>query len=90
MLADNKIEVLLTSTSFPRSSTDWQGIFIKKLVDSLGRSTGLDVKLWAPQGPVNQPDAIFTHTNNDLQFLAKMAQKGGIANIVKNHKLLAP
>ncbi len=82
------MKVLLTSTSFPQHEQDWQGRFIYDMAAALGRMNDVDLCLWSPPGflPSNVTNVC---TSKDSEWLIELARSGGIANILRNKKLLA-
>jgi len=76
--------VLFAATSYPRSETDWQGIFIRRIVDALADSTDLNIRLWAPEGPRHErvESAL---SSSDAQFLTRLTAAGGIAHLLRNN-----
>lgn len=76
------MRVLFSATSYPRSETDWQGIFIRRMADALAASDETDLRVWAPPGPL-QPDAEYVCDEADVQFLSQMAEDGGIAHLLR-------
>lgn len=82
-LAANKYNILMTSTSYPRSDSDWQGIFIRKLIGGLASSGEVDVSLWAPKGPL--PASVgYAPTYSEQCWLNTLAEQGGIAHILRS------
>lgn len=78
--------VLLTSTSYPSSDTDWQGLFIREMLGGLQRSDDTEVSYWGPPGPV--PDGVhYLGSESDRRFLLKLAEQGGIAHLVRSKPL---
>lgn len=78
----DKTRVLMTATSYPRTETDWQGIFIRRIADAIAACPDLELRLWAPDGPRPQASA-YDCTPADEQFLAAMAGRGGIAHALR-------
>jgi glycosyltransferase involved in cell wall biosynthesis len=75
--------VLFCATSYPRSSTDWQGIFIRHIADALADSDSIDLRIWSPEGP-RHPRASSALTNSDARFLQRLTEAGGIAHLLRN------
>ncbi len=81
------MRVLLTSTSYPSSDTDWKGLFIRRIIESLSARQDLKLDLWAPPGPV--PDrANVILTGQDRQWLDQLMDQGGIAHQLRTHPLM--
>lgn len=79
--------VLLTSTSYPSSDSDWQGLFIREMLAGLQRADDTDVSYWGPPGPL--PDGVdYLGSESDRRFLLKLAEQGGIAHLVRSKPLL--
>jgi len=79
----------MVSTSFPENSQDWRGRFIFELVVALARKKEIDLGLWAPQGDL--PDNVKAATTpNDVRWLKRLSQLGGIANVLKNRPMSSP
>jgi glycosyltransferase involved in cell wall biosynthesis len=75
--------VLFSSTSYPRSQTDWQGIFIRRMADSLAAREDIQLRVWAPPGPLH-PNANYVCNERDIRFLSRLAEKGGIAHLLRS------
>lgn len=78
--------VLVTATSYPRSDSDWQGLFIQRLVDALATTAGHDVDLWAPPGPLAEGVG-WAGNDADAQFLTALAERGGIAHLLRKERI---
>jgi hypothetical protein len=77
--ARSPINVLLSSTSYPRTADDWQGRFIADMVVAIGRREDIDLKLWAPAGD-RAEHAEFVGTSEEARWLSRLADSGGIAS----------
>jgi glycosyltransferase involved in cell wall biosynthesis len=78
--------VLLTSTSYPRSDSDWQGIFIREMLAGLQRADDTETSYWGPPGPV--PDGVdYLCSESDKRFLLRLAEQGGIAHLARSKPL---
>ena len=74
----------MVSTSYPEDAEDWRGRFISDLVVALARKKEVDLGIWAPTGDL--PDNVMAATTpNDVRWLKRLSQLGGIANVLKNH-----
>ena len=78
----------MSATSYPRTTEDWQGVFIRHLADALAESGQCELGLWAPRGPLN--DYISYRCDpDDETWLAELANRGGIAHLLKGNKVRA-
>lgn len=82
------LNILMTSTSFPKDAQDWQGRFIANMATGLARRADVNLSLWAPPGqlPHGTTDAA---TPADARWLRKLSEHGGIAHQLRSHKALA-
>lgn len=72
------LEVLMTSTSYPRDNQDWRGRFIADLVESLGKDAETSLHLWAPPGRL--PASVRAATRGaESAWLEHLMDSGGIA-----------
>lgn len=72
------MRVLVVSTSYPRSSDDWQGRFIADMVAALPAGD-LAVDLWSPSGPLPAGVAQVASAG-ERAWLDRLAAAGGIAS----------
>ena len=80
------MRILLTSTSYPRTPESWQGTFIRSMVEALARRPGLELRVWAPPGPL--PDAVASAcTPAEAAWLESLAARGGIAHLLRKSPL---
>jgi len=76
-------EITVIATSYPRSQEDWQGLFIRKIVEALSRQADTRVSLWAPEGPL--PSGVdYLCSTSDARWLAELARAGGIAHRLRS------
>lgn len=76
--------ILLTATSYPRSASDWQGLFIREMLGGLARSADTRVRYWGPPGPL--PDRVdYAGSDADARYLQAIADQGGIAHLLRSH-----
>jgi glycosyltransferase involved in cell wall biosynthesis len=75
--------ILLTSTSYPRSVSDWQGLFIREMLAALARSDDTLVRYWGPPGPLPS-NVTYAGSESDGQYLQKLADEGGIAHLLRS------
>jgi glycosyltransferase involved in cell wall biosynthesis len=83
------LKVLMVSTSFPENARDWQGRFIANLVAALGNRKDTSMALWSPPGELPESVAAAT-TIEEAAWLHGLAQRGGIAHLLRNARLSAP
>jgi len=83
-----RVRVLLTSTSYPKSEEDWRGRFIANMVMSLAQREDVSLALWAPRGNLPERTAATT-TQADDQFLELLSKQGGIAHLLRTRKAMA-
>lgn len=82
------MNVLMISTSYPMSVEDWRGAFIRNLVAGVSRIEGLNLKLWAPPGPV--ADGVSrTTTSKEDAWLAELMRAGGISHLMRQQGVRA-
>ncbi|MGI9237278.1 MAG: glycosyltransferase family 4 protein [Woeseiaceae bacterium] len=79
--------VLLTSTSYPSSESDWQGLFIREMLAGLDRSGDTEVSYWGPPGPL-PADVEYLGSESDRLYLKQLADQGGIAHLVRSKPML--
>lgn len=77
MPARQRKRAFFASTSYPRSATDWQGLFIRHLAFALERN-GLALSVWAPPGE-RPPGSDDVFVGDDGPWLARLAEDGGVA-----------
>lgn len=77
------MKVLLLSTSFPGSASDWRGVFMRYMVGALARVPDVQLSVWAPPGelPVAVSD---TTTPSEAAWLAELMAKGGISHLIRS------
>ncbi|MEQ8515171.1 MAG: glycosyltransferase family 4 protein [Chromatocurvus sp.] len=76
------MNIALVATSYPPGEADWQGLFIRKLVEALADEPGIDLGVWAPPGPMPD-DAAYLCTEDDRRFLQGVLGAGGIAQLLR-------
>ena len=78
----------MVSTSYPEDAKDWRGRFIANLVAALARKKEIDLGVWVPPGEL--PDnATAVAKRDDQLWLRKLSQQGGIAHLLKKHRMFA-
>lgn len=76
--------ILLTATSYPRSASDWQGLFIREMLGALARSEATSVRYWGPPGPL--PEGVdYAGSKADIHYLQRIADQGGIAHLLRSN-----
>ena len=80
------VSVLVVATSYPRSEDDWQGLFIRRLVEAMAREPLLQTAIWAAPGPI-PAGVISSATEADGRFLLELADQGGIAHKLRTRPL---
>jgi glycosyltransferase involved in cell wall biosynthesis len=86
------MRILLISTSYPRDSSDWRGIFMRHLVGALARAPGAQLSVWAPPGELPKT-AIPITTAAEADWLSQLMVAGGISHLMRSgggRALLAP
>ena len=78
----------MVATSYPRDMADWQGLFIRKIADTMGASPELALSLWAPDGP-RQESVEYACDDSDREWLGELAGRGGIAHLLRTSPLAA-
>ncbi len=78
----------MSATSYPRTATDWQGVFIRQVANALAARRDLALSLWAPEGP-RHAGVHYACSDADRAFLKRLTDRGGIAHLLKQHKLQA-
>lgn len=75
----------MTSTSYPQDGQDWRGRFIYNLAAALGRRSTVQLALWAPPGDL--PSRVSSAAKPEEQrWLQQLAQRGGIAHLLRGSK----
>lgn len=80
------MHVLLTATSYPSSDRDWQGLFIRRMLEGLSAQSEVEMSVWLPPGPL--PAGIRSLLDGDeAQWLGHLASRGGIAHVLRSSPL---
>jgi glycosyltransferase involved in cell wall biosynthesis len=82
------MKILMASTSYPRNAGDWQGRFIFEMSASIARCPNVDLETWAPPGEL-APGVIDASNASDAAWLARLAEQGGIAHLLRTAPLRA-
>jgi len=84
----NSLNVLMASTSYPENAQDWRGRFIANLAAALARRDDIALSLFAPPGEL--PDNVTAAaTPEDARWLERLSRQGGIAHLLRKHRVLA-
>ena len=76
------MNVLMTSTSFPRDPSDWKGLFIYHMAAALARDSRVSLQLWAPPGVL--PDGVvFANSQSESARLSRLMDAGGISHLLR-------
>jgi hypothetical protein len=78
------LRVLVVSTSYPRDAQDWRGRFVADMMGALGRQA-VQCLLWAPRGDL-PPEVYGALLAGDEKWLARLADRGGIAALLRRRK----
>ena len=78
--------VLFTATSYPTSDSDWKGIFIRRMVEALGRREDLQLSAWLPPGQL-PGNVLRATTSTDVAFLRDLMDAGGIAHLLRRKRI---
>ena len=80
------MNVLMTSTSFPRDPSDWKGLFIHHMAAALARNEDLNLQLWAPPGVL--PAGVTSATSpRESARLSSLMDAGGISHLLRKHRI---
>lgn len=80
------LRVFMTATSYPANLGDWRGLFIRHLVDALGRRDDIQLQLWAPPG--DHVDSVAdAATPEESRWLSALMRSGGIAHALRGNAL---
>lgn len=80
-----RLSILLVTTSFPRSGSDWTGLFMYKLVQALAARDDVELHLWAPPGP-RPPGVRDAFIGDDAAWLNRLLDAGGIAHLLRRDR----
>lgn len=81
-------KVLLVSTSYPASETDWRGRFIADMARTLAETQGLRLAVWAPPGRLPE-GVVDAATADEAAWLSRLMKDGGIAHRLRTRGPLA-
>lgn len=77
------VRVLMVSTSYPADLHDWRGLFMRHLVDALGRRSDIRLRLWAPPGDTH-PNVERNVLQDEGTWLSRLMAAGGIAHLYRS------
>lgn len=80
--------VLLVSTSYPASATDWRGRFIADMTRTLAETKKLRLEVWAPPGELPET-VVDAATADEAVWLKGLMDGGGIAHLLRTRGPLA-
>jgi hypothetical protein len=83
-----KTAVLLVSTSYPASARDWKGVFIRRICDALASSPEIELRCWMPPGEMAD-NIIPVMRPAEARWLDRLMASGGIAHLLRTHRLRA-
>lgn len=84
--ANAKTRVLFVSTSYPRDTSDWRGIFIAHISMALARNGCLSVSQWGPPGQMDSRIELAC-TSAEARWLTQLMQRGGISHWLRTAPL---
>lgn len=82
MLINSYLDVLMISTSYPRSATDWRGVFIRHIAKALAEVPEINLRLWSPPGDI-PPNVFYACKPDEAAWLNELMEKGGIAYVLR-------
>lgn len=77
------LHTLLLSTSYPRDSLDWRGVFIRHIVDAISRADDIRLSVWAPPGEL-PAEATSVTTSREASWLTRLMAAGGISHLMRS------
>lgn len=78
----------MSSTSYPEGAQDWRGRFIASMAAALARRDDIILSCWAPPGDLPAGVASVS-TPSDTTWLRRLSQRGGIAHLLRNRRVVA-
>lgn len=78
----SSLKILFTSTSYPKSDTDWRSVFVRNLVFALARERSIQLRVWAPAGPLPQ-NVTYACREEESAWLDHLMEGGGIAHLLR-------
>lgn len=87
MKVNQNINTLMISTSYPRNTNDWRGVFIRHIAKALAEIPEINLHLWSPPGDI--PEKVsYVCEPNEAMWLDDLMEKGGIAHAVRRKGIL--
>jgi glycosyltransferase involved in cell wall biosynthesis len=83
---DRQLIVSMISTSYPRSATDWRGVFIRHIAKAISEIPGINLHLWSPPGDM-PPHVFYACESDEAKWLDRLMEKGGIAHALRQKKM---
>jgi len=87
-MSSHQINVLLVSTCYPSSLSDWRCLFIRHVADALAMREDIHLNLWAPPGDMH-PSVSRCTTQEEGAWLSDLMECGGIAHLLRSGGFLA-
>lgn len=81
------MKVLMVSTSYPRDSVDWRGVFMFHIAAALARQDDVELMLWAPPGEL-PPKVTFATSESQSHWLLRLMEEGGISHQMRTRPLV--
>ena len=82
------LSVMMVATSYPATTEDWRGRFIREVACALARRNDIALALWAPPGQ-QEPDVGDGLLGSDGTWLRGLMQRGGIAHQLRSNPFTA-
>lgn len=80
------MKIMMASTSYPKSESDWKGLFIRNMLEALGEKQKIELSIWQPPGPI--PATVrSTMTVEDEKWLDHLMESGGISHQLRTKPL---
>lgn len=83
---DDKISVMMVSTSYPESLADWKSVFIRQLLFALSDRRELNVNYWGPPGDFPEKSTYLCNQKEKV-WLSWLMEKGGVAHLLRQKGL---
>ena len=86
MMDKAQSQMFFITSSIPESENDWKSVFIGDMLKAFS-SKQLDILYWGPNGVI--PESVINIAlPSDIQWLVKMSESGGIANILRGNSII--
>jgi glycosyltransferase involved in cell wall biosynthesis len=83
---DSKIRISMISTSYPKNTRDWKGVFIRQIAQELAKLPEIQLSLWCPPGEIAST-VKYICSQNEALWLEMLMDQGGIAHAIRSKKL---